>query len=109
MIAYLVLAKREFLSARLVVRSQLNKGVRRTPSIMSTIELFGFIAVTVMVVAYALEGRGSGYVLLFALSCLAAAGYAAVIRSWPFAVVETVWSLVAFRRWLSRRAHPRGV
>ena len=76
---------------------------------MSTIEAFGFAAVTVMVVAYALEGRGAGYVLLFAMSCLAAAVYAAAIRAWPFAVVETVWSVVAFRRWRLRRSPARGV
>ena len=76
---------------------------------MSTIELLGFAAVTVMVVAYALESRGAGYVLVFAIACLAAAVYAALIRSWPFAVVETVWSIVAFRRWLGRRSDPRGV
>jgi hypothetical protein len=72
---------------------------------MSAIELFGFLAVLVMVSAYALEDRAPLFVLVFALSCLAAAAYAAVIRSWPFAVVETVWSLIAFRRWHRRTSH----
>ena len=71
---------------------------------MTGIELFGFAAVTVMVVAYAFEDRAPGFVLLFALSCLAAAAYAARIRSWPFAVVETTWSAVAFCRWRQRRS-----
>ena len=74
---------------------------------MSGVELYGLVAVTVMVTAYALESRGSRYVLLFALSCLAAAIYAALIRSWPFAAVETVWSVIAFRRWLARRPGQR--
>ena len=71
---------------------------------MSGIELFGFVAVIMMVSAYALEDRSPVMVLLFAASCLAAASYAALIRSWPFAVVETIWSFIAFRRWLIRRS-----
>jgi predicted component of type VI protein secretion system len=71
---------------------------------MTGLELFGFAAVTVMVTAYALEQRSSAFVLLFAVSCLAAAAYAALIHSWPFAVVETIWSGIALSRWLRRRA-----
>jgi hypothetical protein len=70
---------------------------------MSGIELFGIAAVTVMVITYALEDRAVTYILAFSVSCIAAAIYAILIRSWPFAVVETIWSLVAFRRWLRRR------
>jgi predicted component of type VI protein secretion system len=71
---------------------------------MTGLELFGFAAVTVMVTAYALEERSPVFVLLFAVSCLAAAAYAALIHSWPFAVVETLWSGIAFSRWLKRRS-----
>ncbi|MEO7684276.1 MAG: hypothetical protein ABIU86_10135 [Gemmatimonadaceae bacterium] len=66
-------------------------------------ELFGIVAVTVMVIAYALESRSATFVLIFAVACLAAAAYAFVIRSWPFAAVETIWSVIAFRRWFNRR------
>jgi len=69
---------------------------------MSGIELFGFVAVIVMVSAYAFEDRAPAMVLLFAVACLGAAVYAALIRSWPFAAVETIWSVIAFRRWLIR-------
>jgi hypothetical protein len=71
---------------------------------MSGIEVFGFAAVITMVAAYALEDRTPSMVLVFAAACLAAATYAAVIRSWPFAVVETIWSFIAVRRWLVRRS-----
>jgi hypothetical protein len=71
-------------------------------------ELFGVLAVTVMVVTYALEKRSPAYVLAFALACAAAAVYAVLIRSWPFAGVEAVWCVVALRRWRSRRAPPVG-
>ncbi len=63
------------------------------------VEAFGFLAVISMVVLYALEERSHGYVLGFAVSCAAAALYALLIRSWPFAAVEGVWALVALRRW----------
>ena len=71
---------------------------------MSGIEVFGFVAVIAMVSAYAFEEHSPSMVLVFAASCLAAAAYAALIHSWPFAAVETVWSVIAFRRWLTRRA-----
>jgi hypothetical protein len=71
---------------------------------MSATELFGIAAVAVMVVSYALEERGSAYVLVFALSCAAAATYAILIRSWPFAVAESIWAAIAVRRWWRRRS-----
>ena len=64
------------------------------------LEAFGFAAVACMVVTYALERRSPRYVLGFALACAAAALYAALIRAWPFAAVEAIWSLVALRRWM---------
>jgi hypothetical protein len=75
---------------------------------VSGTELFGIAAVTVMVVAYALEARGPKYVLIFALGCIAAAIYAFRIASWPFAGVETVWSVIALRRWWRQRSPRRG-
>ena len=71
-------------------------------------ELFGVLAVTTMVVSYALEKRGAIFVLVFALACAAAAVYAILIRSWPFAAVEAVWCVIALRRWRDRRSGPVG-
>jgi hypothetical protein len=71
---------------------------------VSTTELIGFAVVITMVLAYALEERSTTFILVFALSCLGAAAYAALIRSWPFAFVEALWSLIAFRRWFRRRS-----
>ena len=63
------------------------------------IEVFGFASVSAMVLFYTLETRSPSYVLPFAASCLSAAAYAALIGSWPFAAVESIWSVVAWRRW----------
>lgn len=62
-------------------------------------EVFGFASVSAMVLFYAIESRSTVYVLAFAGSWLSAAAYAALIGSWPFALVESLWSVVAFLRW----------
>jgi len=66
-------------------------------------ELFGFIAVACMVIMYACEARSNLFILGFAVSCVGAALYAMLIQSWPFAVVEGVWGVVALRRWVRVR------
>ena len=75
---------------------------------MTTTESFGFASVLLMVIAYALEDRSPWLVLLFAVSCLGAAAYAILIRSWPFAAVEAMWSVIAFVRWTRRRCDTKG-
>ena len=71
---------------------------------MDPLTAFGALAVTAMMVFYALEGRSPLFVLLFAAACLAASGYGFLQGAWPFGVVELVWSGVALRRWWLRRA-----
>ena len=70
---------------------------------MTATEVFGFLAVSSMVITYALEQRSDKYVLAFAVSCAAASLYAVLIHSWPFAVVEAVWAIIALRRWVRLR------
>jgi hypothetical protein len=65
---------------------------------------FGAGAVTVMLFSYALEDRSSWWVLVFALACAASSAYGWLAGTWPFGVVEGVWAVVAFRRWLRSRA-----
>ncbi len=71
------------------------------------IELFGAAAASAMVACYALEERGPGFTLAFAVSCAAAAGYALAIGSWPFFVVEGIWAGIAVRRAARRFAAVR--
>ena len=72
-------------------------------------EVFGTVAVAAMALFYSLEHRSHGYVLGFSASCGAAAAYAVLIAAWPFAVIESIWSGIALRRWLKRRAAPTRV
>lgn len=71
-------------------------------------ELLGTLAVTAMLVTYPLERRAAVYVLAFAAPCATAAVYAFLIRSWPFAIVEAIRAIVAFRRWQLWRARSVG-
>ena len=64
---------------------------------------FGVIAVGSMLVFYALESRGSIFVLLFAAACLASSAYGFLQGAWPFGVVELIWSGVAVNRWRERK------
>jgi hypothetical protein len=61
--------------------------------------VFGACAVTFMMVMYALERRGRGYVLAFAVGCALSSTYGFLAGTWPFGVVEAIWSLVALRRY----------
>lgn len=57
-----------------------------------------------MLLAYALESRSSWWTFVFAISCLNASAYALLSGSWPFAAVEAIWALVAFKRWINTRS-----
>jgi hypothetical protein len=68
---------------------------------------FGLIAVTAMLVAYALEERSHWFVLAFAGACALASIYGFLQGAWPFGVVEGVWTVVALRRFMVRIAATR--
>ncbi len=72
---------------------------------MDRLTLFGLFAVTAMLVCYALESRGPGFILAFAASCLLGSAYGFLQGAWPFGLVEAIWSLVALRRWWRASSH----
>lgn len=72
---------------------------------MDPVTVFGAVAVTFMMLCYALEDRSPTFVLLFAGACVASSVYGFLQGTWPFGVAELVWSAVAYRRWLSNRPH----
>lgn len=69
---------------------------------MDGLTIYGALAVTVMLVCYALEDRSPVFVLAFAGACLASSVYGFLQGAWPFGCVELVWSSVALRRWWLR-------
>ena len=72
---------------------------------MDALTAFGLIAVTAMLVCYALEERSPWFILGFAVSCALGSVYGFLQGAWPFGVVEAIWAGVAVRRWWRRRAH----
>jgi hypothetical protein len=70
---------------------------------MNPLTLYGALAVSAMLLFYALEARSGWFVLAFAGACVASSAYGFMQGAWPFGVVELIWSGVAFRRWWMRR------
>ena len=66
---------------------------------MTLLSAFGLLAVSLMLVTYALESRSNWYVLAFAVACALGSVYGFLQGAWPFGLVEGVWSGVAVRRW----------
>jgi hypothetical protein len=69
-----------------------------------SLTLFGLLAVTAMLVLYALEDRSRWFILAFAGACALGSIYGFLQGAWPFGLVEAVWALVAVRRWATRGA-----
>jgi hypothetical protein len=67
---------------------------------------FGAAAVTFMMLMYALERRGRGFIFAFGCGCLLSSVYGFAAGTWPFGVVELIWAGVAFKRW--RDTPPEG-
>ena len=74
---------------------------------MSGLTLFGLLAVSLMLVCYALEKRTHWFILAFSGSCVLASAYGFLQGAWPFGLVEAVWSGVALRRWWLERSGAR--
>jgi len=76
---------------------------------MDSLTLFGLVAVTLMLVTYALEARSHWFILAFAGSCVLGSIYGFLQGAWPFGLVEGIWALVAARRWwfVRSRAKPK--
>jgi hypothetical protein len=66
---------------------------------MSLLSAFGLVAVTAMLICYAFEERSPWFILAFAIACALGSVYGFLQGAWPFGLVESVWALVAARRW----------
>jgi hypothetical protein len=70
---------------------------------MDALTTFGLVAVTAMLICYALEGRSRWWILGFAGACALGSIYGFLQGAWPFGLVEAIWALVALGRWRARR------
>jgi hypothetical protein len=64
------------------------------------VTLYGVVALTFMMAMYALEHRRRAFILAFAVGCVLSSIYGFLSGAWPFGVVELIWSVIAFRRYL---------
>jgi hypothetical protein len=69
---------------------------------MDALTIFGLIAVTAMLMFYALEDHSPWFVLAFAGACLLASVYGFLQGAWPFGIVEAILAGVAVYRWRIR-------
>lgn len=65
---------------------------------------FGVAVLTFMMLMYALERRGSRFVLAFAVGCALSSAYGFLAGTWPFGVVEAIWAVIALRRYREQRS-----
>ena len=65
---------------------------------------FGVLAASTMVTSYALEDRHRHWIAMFAIGCAATAVYGVLTGAWIFAVLETLWAIVAIRKFLVAEA-----
>ena len=65
---------------------------------MDLLTAFGIVVLSFMVLMYALEGRGRGFILAFASGCALSSVYGFLAGAWPFGVVEAIWAVIALRR-----------
>jgi hypothetical protein len=76
---------------------------------VSGLDLFGLLAVTLMLVFYALEHRSRWYILAFAAACALGSVYGFLQGAWPFGMVEAVWAMVALERFRRRHRPTSGI
>lgn len=69
---------------------------------MDMLTLFGLLAVTAMLIFYAVEARSPWYILAFAGACALGSIYGFLQGAWPFGVIEAIWAVVAVSRWRAR-------
>ncbi len=78
------------------------QALRKQEHGLDGITAFGIFAVSAMLLFYALEDHGPGFILAFAAACGLASAYGFLQGAWPFGVVEAIWSIIAVARWRKR-------
>jgi len=74
------------------------------------VTIFGVVALTFMMVMYSLERRGPPFVAAFAAGCALSSAYGFLSGTWPFGIVEAIWTVIAAGRfWGARGPSPSDV
>lgn len=67
---------------------------------MDSLTLFGLCSVSLMLLCYTFENHSHWFVCGFSLACGLGSIYGFLQGAWPFGLVEAVWAMVAFNRWI---------
>jgi len=59
---------------------------------MDGLTIFGLLAVTAMLVFYAMEDRSHWFILAFAGACAMGSAYGFLQGAWPFGIIEAIWT-----------------
>ena len=70
---------------------------------LSILNILGAIDLAVMMAFYALEPKSRTYTHLFGLTCIGSSTYGFLSGTWPFGVIEAVWTVIALRKYLKLR------
>lgn len=68
--------------------------------VFSTLNILGAVDLAVMMGFYALEPKSRIYTLLFGLTCIGSSAYGFLSGTWPFGVIEAVWTVIALRKYV---------
>lgn len=71
---------------------------------LDALTLFGLLAVSAMLLFYALEDKSPWFIFAFAVACALGSIYGFLQGAWPFGVIEAIWALVALNRFRQRLA-----
>lgn len=67
---------------------------------MSLLSLFGLFSVTLMLICYSFEYRSHWFILGFSFACALGSIYGFLQGAWPFGIIEGIWAMVAFNKWM---------
>ncbi|MDA8054356.1 MAG: hypothetical protein M0Z77_01730 [Thermoplasmatales archaeon] len=71
--------------------------------VFSALNIYGSVALVIMMIFYMVENRSPVYTLLFGLMCIATSAYGFLSGTWPFGVIELAWFAVSIRRYMKIR------
>ena len=66
---------------------------------MDALTSFGFVSISVMLLAYILEQRSTIWLFVFATACVSSSVYGWLAGTIPFGIVEIIWAIFAYRKW----------
>jgi hypothetical protein len=71
--------------------------------LISDLTVYGSVVLAMMMVFYLLESRSPVYSLLFGITCFGSAVYGTLAGVYPFGVIETIWGIFAFHKFIQRQ------